>query len=81
MHYATHSVSPCLALVNAEAEYVACFAAAFDPTGANLLYSTLFGGLDFDCSNGCNGTYATGIAVDANGYFYLTRETSAAKLM
>lgn len=25
MHYATHAVSPCLALVNGEAEYVSCF--------------------------------------------------------
>src|SRR5207247_5900639 len=25
MHYATHAVSPCLALVRGEAEYVSCF--------------------------------------------------------
>jgi hypothetical protein len=33
------------------------FTAVFDPTGAQLLYSTLFGGLDFDCNNGCGSTY------------------------
>lgn len=56
------------------------FVAAFDPTGAQLLYSTLFGGLDFECNNGCGGTYGTGVTVDANGYFYLVGETQAAKL-
>ena len=56
------------------------FAAAFDPTGSQLLYSTLFGGTDYACENGCGGTYGTAIAVDANGYFYLTGETSASDL-
>ena len=41
------------------------FVAAFDPTGAKLLYSTLFGDQNFKCIIGCGGdTYATGIAVD-----------------
>lgn len=56
------------------------FAAVFDPTGAHLLYSTLFGGMDFECNTGCGDTWATGIAVDANGYFYLAGETKAANL-
>ncbi len=57
------------------------FAAVFDPTGAQLLYSTIFGDLNgFTCTNGCGDTYGTGIAVDANGYFYLVGETQAGKL-
>ncbi len=57
------------------------FVAAFDPTGAQLLYSTLFGDLNgFACTTGCGGTYGTGVAVDANGYFYLIGETQAGKL-
>jgi uncharacterized protein (TIGR03437 family) len=51
------------------------FVAAFDPTGAHLLYSTIFGSMDFKCASGCGGTYGTGVAVDANGYFYLVGET------
>src|ERR1039458_1838050 len=57
------------------------FVAAFDPTGAHLLYSTLFGDLNFQCIIACGGdTYGTGIAVDANGYFYLVGETKASNL-
>jgi uncharacterized protein (TIGR03437 family) len=57
------------------------FVTAFDPTGAHLLYSTIFGDLNgFKCTNGCGGTYATGVAVDANGYFYLVGETQAGML-
>jgi uncharacterized protein (TIGR03437 family) len=57
------------------------FVAVFDPTGANLLYSTLFGDLNFKCANGCGGdTYATAVAVDQNGYFYLVGETKAGNL-
>jgi uncharacterized protein (TIGR03437 family) len=57
------------------------FVAAFDPTGSKLLYSTMFGDLNgFKCTSGCGGTYATGVAVDANGYFYLVGETQAGKL-
>jgi uncharacterized protein (TIGR03437 family) len=56
------------------------FVAAFDPTGG-LLYSTLFGDQNFQCIIACGGdTYGTGIAVDANGYFYLVGETTASKL-
>jgi len=53
------------------------FAAVFDPTGADLLYSTLFGDLT---SVAGGGTYATGVAVDRNGSFYLIGQTRAAKL-
>jgi uncharacterized protein (TIGR03437 family) len=57
------------------------FVAAFDPTGAQLLYSTILGDTNFKCVNGCGGdTYGTAVAVDANGYFYLVGETKAAKL-
>jgi hypothetical protein len=56
------------------------FAAVFDPTGAQLLYSTIFGDLNFKCTNGCGDTRGTGVAVDANGYFYLVGETQAGKL-
>ena len=54
------------------------FVAAFDQTGGQLLYSTLFG--DYLNFNGSGGTYATGVTVDRNGYFYLVGETQAAKL-
>jgi len=57
------------------------FVAAFDPTGSKLLYSTMFGDLNgFSCANGCGATWGTGVAVDANGYFYLIGETQAGKL-
>jgi uncharacterized protein (TIGR03437 family) len=57
------------------------FVAVFDPTGAHLLYSTLFGDLNFQCTIACGGdTHATSVAVDQNGYFYLVGETKAAKL-
>ena len=57
------------------------FAAALDPAGANLLYSTLFGDLNgFKCATGCGGSYGTVIAVDRNGAFYLAGQTAAGKL-
>jgi uncharacterized protein (TIGR03437 family) len=57
------------------------FVAVFDPTGAHLLYSTLFGDLNgFACTSGCGGTYGTGVAVDANDYFYLIGNTQGGKL-
>ena len=57
------------------------FVAAFDPTGAQLLYSTLLGDQNFQCVIGCGGpTYGTGVAVDANGSFYLVGETEASTL-
>jgi uncharacterized protein (TIGR03437 family) len=54
------------------------FVAVFDPTGAKLLYSTLFGNLYFNAGNG--DTNATGVTVDPNGYFYLIGNTTAGKL-
>jgi uncharacterized protein (TIGR03437 family) len=57
------------------------FIAVFDPTGAHLIYSTLFGDLNgFACTSGCGGTYGTGVAVDANDYFYLIGNTQGGKL-
>ena len=53
------------------------FVAAFDPTGAHLLYSTLVGDTNY---NGGGGTYATGVTVDRNGYFYLVGDTQAGQL-
>jgi len=60
-----------------------CFAAVFDPTGANLLYSTLFGdlnGLKTSTTTTSGGTWAAGMTVDSNGYFYLIGYTKAGKL-
>jgi uncharacterized protein (TIGR03437 family) len=57
------------------------FVAAFNPAGSQLLYSTLFGDLNGSkCTNGCGSTWTTGVAVDANGYFYLVGETEAGRL-
>jgi hypothetical protein len=57
------------------------FVAAFDPTGAQLLYSTIFGDENgFGCLNGCGPTWGTGVTVDASGNFYLVGDTMAGKL-
>jgi len=59
------------------------FASVFDPTGANLLYSTLFGdlnGLKGSATISSGNGLATGITVDSNGYFYLIGNTNAGKL-
>ena len=59
------------------------FAAVFDPTGANLLYSTLFGdlnGLKTSATTSSGGSWATGMTLDSNGYFYLIGYTTAGKL-
>lgn len=60
------------------------FAAAFDPTGAQLLYSSIFGDLNGippgGPISGGGASWSTGVAVDANGYFYLVGETQAGKL-
>jgi len=60
------------------------FVAAFDPTGSQLLYSTLFGdlnGIPVGGPIGAGGeTWATGIAVDGTGSFYLIGETEAGRL-
>ena len=57
------------------------FVAVFDPTGANLLYSTLFGDLNgVKTTTSAGGTMATGVTVDSSGYFYLIGNTKAGKL-
>ena len=54
------------------------FVAVFDPTGAQLLYSSMFG--DPSGAEGAGETDAVGVAVDPNGYFYLVGHTRAAAL-
>jgi uncharacterized protein (TIGR03437 family) len=62
------------------------FVAVFDAAGANLLYSSLYGGLGStatgsDGKPGNNGaTYGAGVAVDASGNFYLAGESSTNQL-
>jgi uncharacterized protein (TIGR03437 family) len=53
------------------------FAAVFDPAGARLLYSTMFGDLNFSSGGEA---YATAVAVDRNGYFYLVGQTRSGRL-
>lgn len=54
------------------------FIAVFDPTGADLLYSSLFGSTD--TSSGGGSTWATGVNVDTSGNFYLVGFTQGALL-
>jgi hypothetical protein len=64
------------------------FVAVFDPTGANLLYSSLFNSLDPNCSTwsapnylcGFNLSGVNGVAVDASGNFYIVGETNTTSL-
>jgi hypothetical protein len=64
------------------------FIAVFDPTGANLLYSSLFGDMVLSaatCEQGetCYGiadTFGISVAVDASGNFYLAGETNGMEL-
>ena len=62
------------------------FVAVFDAAGANLLYSSLYGGLGStatgsDGKPGNNGaTYGAGVAVDAAGNFYLAGSSSSNQL-
>jgi hypothetical protein len=72
----TGAVIPGSATTGGSSQYA--FVAAFDPTGAHLLYSTMFGDLNFTGEGGT--TWGTGVAVDAKNYFYLVGETSAGKL-
>jgi hypothetical protein len=62
------------------------FAAVFDPAGANLLYSTIYGdenGVEPICTPPTGSTcpagttYGNGITVDPNGNFYLIGSTNA----
>jgi hypothetical protein len=55
------------------------FISVFDPTGAHLLYSSLFG--DTNGSSGGNGSaWTTGVNVDASGNFYLVGWTASPNL-
>jgi hypothetical protein len=59
------------------------FVSVLGPAGAKLLYSTIFGdlnGIGNPTFCGSCTTYAAGIAVDANGNFYVTGDTLGAKL-
>lgn len=62
------------------------FISVLDPTGANLLYSSLFGDTVFDCHNtsiSCYhiaDTFGIGVAVDPTGNFYLAGETNGMEL-
>ena len=54
------------------------YVSVFDPTGAQLLYSSIFG--EPSGAGGAGETDATGVAVDPNGYFTLVGHTQAANL-
>ena len=55
------------------------FISVFDPTGADLLYSTLFG--DKNGSSGQNGAgFTTGVNIDSSGNFYLVGWTGSPNL-
>jgi hypothetical protein len=50
------------------------FISVFDPAGANLLYSSLYGYSDITTTNH-GASYGVGVAVDASGNFYLAGDT------
>jgi hypothetical protein len=59
------------------------FVSVFDPTGSQLLYSTLFGdlnGLKTSTTPGNGGAMASGLTLDSNGNFYLVGITNAGRL-
>ncbi len=55
------------------------FVAVFDAAGANLLYSSLYGGTGASTGNQ-HPTFGSGVAVDASGYFYLVGTTESNEL-
>ena len=55
------------------------FISVFDAAGANLLYSSLFGGNGSSAGNE-HATFASGVAVDSSGYFYLVGTTESNQL-
>jgi uncharacterized protein (TIGR03437 family) len=55
------------------------FISVFDAAGANLLYSTLFGGNGSPAGNE-HPTFASGVAVDSSGNFYLVGTTASNQL-
>ncbi len=56
------------------------FIAVFDAAGANLLYSSLFGGNGNASMGNDHATFASGVAVDASGNFYLAGTTLSNQL-
>jgi uncharacterized protein (TIGR03437 family) len=56
------------------------FIAVFDAAGANLLYSSLFGGNGNSSMGNDHPTFASGVAVDSSGYFYLVGTTLSNQL-
>jgi hypothetical protein len=55
------------------------FISVLDAAGANLLYSSLYGG-DGSRAGNEHGTFPSGVAVDSSGYFYLVGTTSSNQL-
>jgi len=55
------------------------FISVFDAAGANLLYSSLFGGNGSPAGNQ-HPTFASGVAVDSSGNFYLVGTTASNQL-
>ena len=55
------------------------FISVFDAAGANLLYSSLFGGNGSPAGND-HPTFGSGVAVDSSGYFYLAGTTGSNQL-
>ena len=55
------------------------FIAVFDAAGANLLYSSLFGGNGSSAGNE-HPTFGSGAAADSSGYFYLAGTTQSNQL-
>lgn len=56
------------------------FISVFDAGGANLLYSSLFGGTGNQAVGNGHPTYGSGVAVDASGSFYLVGTTGSNEL-
>jgi uncharacterized protein (TIGR03437 family) len=56
------------------------FVAVFDAAGANLLYSSLFGGNGNPSMGNEHSTFASGVAVDSSGNFYLAGTTGSNQL-
>jgi uncharacterized protein (TIGR03437 family) len=56
------------------------FIAVFDAAGANLLYSSLFGGNGNQSEGNGHPTFGSGVAVDSSGYFYLAGTTQSNQL-
>ncbi len=56
------------------------FIAVIDAAGANLLYASLFGGNGNSSAGNVHPTFASGVAVDASGYFYLAGTTQSNQL-